>query len=85
MVSPTITMSCSRWRADSICMPSPREWTGLRLPEPVRVRGDTPKGIIPPSRYGKTATPLAAVAPAPVVPEGIDGAADTEAEEMTQH
>ena len=84
-MSPTTAMSCSRWRADSICMPSPREWTGLRLPEPVRDRGDTPQGISPPSRHGMTTTPLAAVAPAPVVPEGIDGAADTVAEEMTQH
>ncbi len=48
-------------------------------------RGNTPPGISPPSRYGKTATPLAAEAPAPVVPEGIDGAVDKGAEEMTQH
>ena len=44
--------------------------------KPVRSRGDTPQGISPPSRYGKTETPLAAEAPAPVVPEGIDGAGD---------
>ena len=46
---------------------------------------NTPPGGSPPCRCGKQRNRFRREHPPPVVPEGIDGAGDKEAEEWTQH